>query len=54
MPKVTCPVIEYDAGWAYRFGDAISVTFPSHDLARKAAEAAARLAASGAEISATG
>ncbi len=41
MPKVTYHIIEHDGGWAYRVGDVISETFPSHDLARKAAERAA-------------
>jgi hypothetical protein len=41
MPKVTYHIIEHDAGWAYRVGDVISETFPSHDLARKAAARAA-------------
>ena len=41
MPKVTYHIIEHDGGWAYRVGDAMSETFPSHDLARKAAERAA-------------
>ena len=41
MPKVTYHIIEHDGGWAYRVGDVISETFPSHDLARRAAERAA-------------
>ena len=35
MPKVTYHIIEHDGGWAYRVGDVISETFPSHDLARQ-------------------
>ena len=35
MPKVTYHIIEHDGGWAYRVGDVISETFPSHDLARR-------------------
>ena len=41
MAKVTYHIIEHDGGWAYRVGDVISETFPSHDLARKGAEQAA-------------
>ena len=41
MPKVTYHIVEHDGGWAYRVGDVFSETFPSHDLARKAAEQAA-------------
>ena len=41
MPKVTYHIIEHDGGWAYRVGDVISETFPSHEFARKAAEQAA-------------
>ncbi len=42
MTKVTYEIVEHDGGWAYRVGDVYSETFPSHDLARKAAEHAAR------------
>ncbi|MBV9289386.1 MAG: DUF2188 domain-containing protein [Hyphomicrobiales bacterium] len=41
MDKVVYEVVEHDGGWAYRVGDVLSETFPSHDLARKAAERAA-------------
>ena len=41
MPKITYHIIEHDGGWAYRVGDVFSETFPSHDLARKAADRAA-------------
>jgi len=41
MAKVTYEIVEHDGGWAYRVGDVFSETFPSHDLARKAAERAA-------------
>jgi hypothetical protein len=41
MAKVTYEIVEHDGGWAYRVGDVYSETFPSHDLARKAAERAA-------------
>ena len=42
MTKVTYEIVEHDGGWAYRVGDVYSETFPSHDLARKAAERVAR------------
>jgi len=42
MTKVTYEIVEHDGSWAYRVGDVYSETFPSHDLARKAAERAAR------------
>jgi hypothetical protein len=42
MTKVTYEIVEHDGGWAYRVGDVYSETFPSHDMARKAAERAAR------------
>jgi hypothetical protein len=41
MAKVTYEIVEHDGGWAYRVGDVFSETFPSHDLARRAAERAA-------------
>ncbi|MGO8917869.1 MAG: hypothetical protein ACLQJR_18355 [Stellaceae bacterium] len=41
MTKITYEIVEHDGGWAYRVGDVYSETFPSHDLARKAAERAA-------------
>ena len=41
MAKVTYHIIEHDGGWAYRVGDVISETFPSHELARQAAQRAA-------------
>jgi hypothetical protein len=41
MSKVTYEIVEHDGGWAYRVGEVYSETFPSHDLARKAAERAA-------------
>ncbi len=42
MTKITYEIVEHDGGWAYRVGDVYSETFPSHDLAHKAAERAAR------------
>ena len=40
MAKVTYRIVEHDGGWAYRVGDVFSETFPSYELARKAAERA--------------
>jgi hypothetical protein len=42
MSKVTYEIVEHDGGWAYRVDGVFSEPFPSHDLARKAAERAAR------------
>lgn len=42
MTKVTYEIVEHDGGWAYRVGGTLSETFASHDLARKAADHAAR------------
>jgi hypothetical protein len=42
MALVTYEVVEHDGGWAYKVGDVFSETFPSHDEARRAADAAAR------------
>jgi hypothetical protein len=42
MTKITYEVVEHDGGWAYRVNGAYSETFPTHDIARKAAERAAR------------
>ena len=41
MTTVTYEIVEHDGGWAYRANNAFSETFPTHDLARKAAERAA-------------
>jgi len=38
MSKITYEIVEHDGGWAYRVGGVFSEAFPSHDLARKAAE----------------
>ena len=40
--EVTYRVVEHDEGWAYKVGDVFSETFPTHDAAKQAAEAAAR------------
>jgi hypothetical protein len=42
MAKITYEIVEHDGGWAYRVDGVFSESFPSHDLARKAAERAAR------------
>jgi HEXXH motif-containing protein len=41
MSKVTYEIVEHDGGWAYRVNGVFSEPFPSHDLARQAAERAA-------------
>ncbi|WP_312796627.1 DUF2188 domain-containing protein [Tianweitania sp.] len=40
--EVTYRIVEHDEGWAYKVGDVFSETFPTHDAAKEAAEAAAR------------
>ena len=40
--QVIYQVVEHDEGWAYKVGDVFSETYPSHDTAKEAAEAAAR------------
>ncbi|HYW59357.1 MAG TPA: DUF2188 domain-containing protein, partial [Xanthobacteraceae bacterium] len=42
MSHITYEIVEHDGGWAYRVDGVYSETFPTHDLARKAAERAAR------------
>jgi hypothetical protein len=42
MTKITYEIVEHDGGWAYRVDGVFSETFRSHDLARRAAEHAAR------------
>jgi hypothetical protein len=42
MTKITYEIVEHDGGWAYRADGVYSETFPTHDLAHKAAERAAR------------
>jgi hypothetical protein len=42
MTKIVYEIVEHDGGWAYRVDGVFSETFRSHDLARKAAERAAR------------
>ncbi|MGO4408208.1 DUF2188 domain-containing protein [Bosea sp. RAF48] len=48
MVKVKYEVVEHDGGWAYKVGDVVSETFPSHEAAHKAAsDAAARQTVAG-------
>ncbi len=42
MEKIIYQIVKHDGGWAYRVDETFSETFPSHDLAREAAERAAR------------
>jgi hypothetical protein len=42
MPKIVYEIVKHDGGWAYRVDGVFSETFPSHDLARRAAEHAAK------------
>lgn len=42
MIKVIYEVVEHDGGWAYQVDGSYSETYPSHDAARRAAEAAAQ------------
>ncbi|HLH96478.1 MAG TPA: DUF2188 domain-containing protein [Xanthobacteraceae bacterium] len=42
MSKIIYEIVEHDGGWAYRVDGVYSETFPTHDLARAAAERAAR------------
>jgi hypothetical protein len=42
MTKITYEVVEHDGGWAYQVDGVFSETFPSHNLARKAADRAAK------------
>jgi hypothetical protein len=42
MTRIVYEVVRHDGGWAYRVEGVFSETFPSHDIARAAAEHAAR------------
>ena len=42
MSKITYEIVEHDGGWAYCADGVFSETFASRDLARKAAERAAK------------
>jgi len=41
MAKIVYEIVKHDGGWAYRANGTYSESFPSHDIARKAAERAA-------------
>lgn len=41
MAEITHRIVEHDGGYAYKVGDVVSQTFPSHDEALQAAQAAA-------------
>jgi hypothetical protein len=41
MSQVIYEIVEHDGGWAYKVDGVFSETFPTHALARRAAEAAA-------------
>lgn len=41
MVQVKYQVVEHNGGWAYKVDDVFSETFPTHDEAHAAAEAAA-------------
>ena len=41
MAKIVYPIVERDGGWAYQVDGVFSETFPSHDMARAAAQRAA-------------
>jgi hypothetical protein len=42
MTRITYQIVEHDGGWAYRVDGVFSETFPTHDMARKAAERVAK------------
>jgi hypothetical protein len=42
MSKIIYRIVQHDGGWAYQVDETFSETFASHDLAREAAERAAR------------
>jgi Uncharacterized protein conserved in bacteria (DUF2188) len=42
MAHVVYRVVQHDSGWAYKVGDVISETFATKELARAAANRAAR------------
>ncbi len=42
MAKVHYEIVEHDGGWAYKFGDVFSETFPAKKAALAAAERAAK------------
>ena len=42
MTRITYQIVEHDGGWAYRVDGVFSEAFPTHDMARRAAERAAK------------
>ncbi len=42
MTKLVYHIVQHDGGWAYQADGSFSETFPTHDAARAAAEAAAK------------
>jgi hypothetical protein len=42
MTRIVYHIVKHDGGWAYRVDGVYSETFPTHDLARQAAERAAK------------
>jgi hypothetical protein len=43
MTRITYQVVEHDGGWAYKLDGVFSEPFATHDMARRAAERAAKL-----------
>lgn len=41
MTKITYHIVEHDGGWAYKWQDVFSESFPTREAATKAATAAA-------------
>ena len=41
MVKVVYEIVEHDGGWAYKFNNVFSETYPTHEAARAAATRAA-------------
>jgi Uncharacterized protein conserved in bacteria (DUF2188) len=42
MTKITYEIVEHDGGWAYKVDGVFSEAFPTHEMARRAAERAAK------------
>ena len=42
MTRIVYRIVQHDGGWAYQAEGVFSETYPTHDLARRAAEQAAR------------
>lgn len=41
MTQLVYEIVEHDGGWAYKVGNVYSEAFPTHEMARLAAEQAA-------------